>query len=498
VQTLWRQDPQLSPETSYERLWEEAQLLLRQHQHRDAETTFRKLLELFPDESLRPRSLMGLARVYNARRRHEEQIPLLAVIVSKYPRSPEASHALFRLAMIHWNRNENQTALAHFKRLIDRYPTSSSADTATIALARIYQSLDQSPEAVKLLRAFPRMFPSSSLREEAKWRLAWIYYIRADIKRAYATFKSLAEDTDAKRHQIGAQYWQARSAEQMGNAEEAQRIYLAIARNHDESFYAGAASRRLESLNGESRVAQSHPPSTPLDVSLSERAAFHLARARELAALSLFSLALAELDEIRGEFSDAASKFLLTREYERIGAYHRSVVLASQIHLNSDAVKAQRYPLAYWDIIKPKAEEKGLDPYLVLALIRQESLFDPSAVSPANALGLMQLIPATAARIAKQLGRAEPTREALLDPELNLTLGTTYLRELLTLYANDPVKALAAYNAGERVVARWEKEIPTDDPEEFVERITYRETLQYVKLVLRSHRLYRGLYAGVQ
>jgi soluble lytic murein transglycosylase len=136
-----------------------------------------------------------------------------------------------------------------------------------------------------------------------------------------------------------------------------------------------------------------------------------------------------------------------------------------------------------------------MDPYLILALIRQESLFDARARSPAFALGLMQLLPSTAARVANHLGMTAPPDEQLFDPQVNLTLGTQYLKELLERYSNNWFKAIAAYNAGEAAVDRWEREIVTDDIEEFVERIPYLETRGYVKLVMRNHRVYKKLYA---
>jgi len=153
-----------------------------------------------------------------------------------------------------------------------------------------------------------------------------------------------------------------------------------------------------------------------------------------------------------------------------------------------------RYPLAFWDLIRQKAQDRDLDPYLVLGLIRQESLFDTRARSPATALGLMQLIPPTATRIAKQLGLPAPSQDNLFEPEVNVTLGTQYLKDLLQRYSNNWYKAIAAYNAGEAAVDRWEREIATDDIEEFVERIPYVETRGYVKLVLRNHQIYKRLY----
>ena len=135
-----------------------------------------------------------------------------------------------------------------------------------------------------------------------------------------------------------------------------------------------------------------------------------------------------------------------------------------------------------------------LDPYLILGLIRQESLFDARARSPAAALGLMQIIPPTAARLANELNLPKPADEELFNPELNVRLGTLYLRNLLRRYDQKWYKAIAAYNAGEAAVDRWSQAITTDDEEEFIERIPYHETRGYVKLVLRNHHIYKQLY----
>lgn len=186
------------------------------------------------------------------------------------------------------------------------------------------------------------------------------------------------------------------------------------------------------------------------------------------------------------------------REYARLGAYGRSVALANQLSPSSEELDRYRYPLAYWDGIQKTAKDTGLDPYLVLGIIRQESLFDPKVVSPASAYGLMQLLPSTAGRTAAQLGLPPPPREKLFEPDLNLTLGMYHFKELLQLYSNNPIKAIAAYNAGQDAVARWEKQIITDDPEEFIERIPYSETRLYVKLVLRNHLNYQQLYGNAR
>jgi soluble lytic murein transglycosylase len=206
-------------------------------------------------------------------------------------------------------------------------------------------------------------------------------------------------------------------------------------------------------------------------------------------------LAVAEISEVdRLSKKQPRLRPLLMQEYFNNQAYGRSLAVANQLPSSQSERNLYRFPLAYWEMIQQKAQERELDPYLILALIRQESLFDPQARSPATALGLMQLLPSTASRLAKQIGISPPSNEQLFHPEINLALGTQYLRDLLQHYSNDWFKAIAAYNAGEAAVDRWEKEILTDDAEEFVERIPYLETRGYVKLVLRNHRIYKRLY----
>jgi len=497
VNRLREQHPQLFSLATLEALADEGEMLLREREYQEAERTYRKLLELVPQGSLRPRFLTGLANLLREARKREKAIPPLTEILDKYPASPETPAALYRLAEIYWNRDENLKALDYFKQLRDRYPKSSFNDLAHFASARIYESLGKPGDALRLYQDFSKKFPASPLREEAQWRLAWIHYLQGDYDRAYSTFHRLAAEKGEGRYKSAAIYWQARTAQKLGRSEEAKQNFLQILNAQEESYYKGPAAGWLEKMGvivEEKKPASSSllPETVP---SLSPERSFHLSRAEELAQLSLNHLAVTELDEIRNSIDDDLSlKMALMREYVRNGAYLRSTALANQLSLPSEELNRYRYPLAYWETIQKRAAERGLDPYLVLALIRQESLFDPKALSSASAFGLMQLLLSTAVRAATQLGLPPPQPENLYEPELNLLLGTHYLKELLQRYSNNSVKAIAAYNAGEDAVARWEKQIAAEDEEEFIERIPYTETRLYVKLVLRNHRVYRKTY----
>jgi soluble lytic murein transglycosylase len=151
------------------------------------------------------------------------------------------------------------------------------------------------------------------------------------------------------------------------------------------------------------------------------------------------------------------------------------------------------FPLTYWDAIKKNAAIHELDPYVVAALIAQESMFDPRARSSANAWGLMQIVPSTGRRLARALGVRRFTTSMLTNGETNIRLGTLYFKRLVTQFGG-VYYALASYNAGENRVVRWKAERPGMDEDEFIDDIPFPETQNYVKRILGSAEDYRRLY----
>jgi len=149
------------------------------------------------------------------------------------------------------------------------------------------------------------------------------------------------------------------------------------------------------------------------------------------------------------------------------------------------------FPQPYWQELVADAGANGLDPYLVASLIRQESEFNPGAVSPANAYGLMQLLPTVGKAMAKKQGIKRFTTAQLLDPSANLKLGTTNLKLVLDRFGGQVEYALAAYNAGDTPVRQWLASNDYKDVPEFVESIPYTE---YVQSILRNREMYKALY----
>jgi soluble lytic murein transglycosylase len=155
------------------------------------------------------------------------------------------------------------------------------------------------------------------------------------------------------------------------------------------------------------------------------------------------------------------------------------------------------YPRPFWNEVVEQARSSGLNPYLILSIIRQESAFNPVAVSRSGARGLMQLMPATAREVAARRDLDTPTRDRLREPQFNITLGADYFATTLRRVEGNLVLALAGYNAGPSRATRWRQQWPDLPMDEFIERIPFQETRLYVKLILRNLMLYERLYSDL-
>ena len=204
------------------------------------------------------------------------------------------------------------------------------------------------------------------------------------------------------------------------------------------------------------------------------------------------------LDSIEAERSRSPAELLDVAEglIERgfvLEGIHLGWLASRSYTLNHPRVLRVVFPWPFRDLIEQKAQELELDPYLLAALIRQESAFTPSAVSRAGAYGLMQLMPPTAREVARRIG-ADWDEVLLTVADANLHLGATHLAGLLRHYDNRVVPTLAAYNAGGTPVRRWLRSFGGDDPVKFIEQVPYVETRGYLRTVLRNWVLYRALY----
>jgi soluble lytic murein transglycosylase len=158
------------------------------------------------------------------------------------------------------------------------------------------------------------------------------------------------------------------------------------------------------------------------------------------------------------------------------------------------AAQEMLYPVGWPQLVAAQAQEQGVDPWLLLGLVRQESAFDPAAHSSADARGLTQVIPGTASSIAAALHLPDFQQAQLYRPAISLRFGAYYLQSTLTRFDRNVLYALAGYNGGPANVPDWAGGRVNDDPDLFVDNIDYRETRQYVQIVYNNYAIYRWLY----
>ncbi len=402
---------------------------------------------------------------------------------------PLAPRALTAAAGWRWNADDDAGALRLFGEVLRRFPDSAAAPDALYATGRIAQEEGRWAEARAAYTRLAERYPHAETAAEARWRAAWVRYLAGEMAPAAEAFARLA-GRSARVARIAAEYWQARVLARLGRRAEARELFAHVAERHPRSYYAGLAEQRLgwRDAAGEPPATEGTPPFP------GELAGTHGERARILAQLGFARFARRELDAIGA--AEVPRRRLL-EAYRAVGAVGAALRLAHAMRPSSPgALREYLYPLGYWETVRGAAQAHGVDALLVLAVIRQESHFEPEALSSAGARGLMQLLPATARQVASADGAAPPAEPALEDVGTNIDLGTRLLARLLRHYDGSMVKALAAYNGGEDAVAKWERRYAGREPDEFVELISFRETRDYVKSVLRNYRVYRRLYAA--
>lgn len=484
LQQLRAAHPELAPQGPA--LRDELALLLRERDYPAARRTAEAILVVAPD----PRILRSRADAEHGAGDFDAGIATLALIVDRYPRTPEAADAQLRMATLLWNRDRNEDAATAFRAYVARYPNGSGVPEALYALARIDQGAGREADAVAGYRRLIAAAPGSRQAREARWRIGWIAYQQGRWADAAAAFAA-AGNGSGPAEAPDAYYWRARSLERAGDREAATRGYRALLDAAPGSYYAYWAEERLQGTSTRRRVRVVPPLPSALGAPPPGADAYHWQKARELQAAGALGAARHEMQAVErlgGSTPEVASA--LPAAYQAAGGYRDAIRLAGARGVGSPQLL---YPLAFWPQVNSAAQAEGIDPLLAIALMRQESLFDTTARSPADARGLMQLLPSTAEQVARERGRPAPT-DQLYDPEVNVALGVAHLADLMRQYGGDPLKATAAYNGGADAVARWQQRFGALPGDEFVENITYRETRDYVKKVMGNYRRYQQLY----
>ena len=423
-----------------------AGVLARLGRHREALTAFAEIKA----RDLKARSEYGRARSLLAVGRSDEALEVLRAVSVKYP-----------------------------------------ADTATAALAgylaaELLVDRRDDAEARKEFLALSRRFPRTTHGSRAGFQAALIALIQGAPRTAADEFEALAKRPGDQSETAASLYWAGRALAAGGDSAAALLKWREVWERFPASYYVLPAATRLG-------LPAEMPPRAEELPALGDSIARVLDRGVLLESVGLDFEARLEYDRLGREATISAAMLgEVAAAFGERGFTARAYRLAQR----SGDPRMQRltYPIPWPADLYPLAGTAGVDPLLAAAIIRQESGYEPTAHSRADAMGLMQVLPSVGAALARVEGIREWESALLYQPEINLRFGISHLAQTLRRYAR-PEHALAAYNAGARPTADW-LGFPgaADDPEVFIERIQYVETRDYVRRVLRNLSMYRALY----
>ncbi len=415
-------------------------------------------------------------------------------------------YLLMELARTRTDLEDVQRIVAQMKT---RFPRSPWLAEALFSAGNMYLLRREYPAAVENYSDMATRFPDHADAAAAHWRAGWLSYRQGLYADAARLFDEQIKLYSGDKETASAIYWRGRLYETLDHKPaNAVANYRTLERVYQHFFYAQMARQRLAALGGTQQVAEPQldrmqaPPVPALEESFPADSP-HLAKAHLLANAGLNEYIPQEIaaDPDSSSWSALAEAQIYAsygETYRAMRALKKALPFAATASIKSIPLAYWRilFPEPWWETIETESAKNHLDPYLVASLIRQESEFNPTVVSYANAYGLMQLLPVTGKAMAHEEGMTHFQTFQLLDPETNIRLGCRYLRQMLDKVGGVEEYALAAYNAGDTRVLDWEAAGPYSGIDEFVESIPITQTREYVEAILRNQETYRAIDAA--
>ncbi|MBI4538926.1 MAG: transglycosylase SLT domain-containing protein [Gemmatimonadetes bacterium] len=436
------------------------------------------------------RALLGARRYADAERR-------LLRLQNRGAPDSVAAEALLLGGRARQRMGRVADAQTAYTRVAERFPRERAAAEAHFLLADIEHDAGRLTSARAFYRAAMESGGNSRHPGEAAMRLGGLAYLDGDYAAALEVFETYRTAHAGGAGNQQASYWAARMLRQLEQEEQAQERLREAWLQEPTSYYGLRAAELLGHPEWSAFLAAS--PVTAERTETEVTGAF--VRLEALDALALTDAAAYERERVKRYLtSKEGGLYALAEAFQARGRIADGIRLGREIRRQegrwNERLLRIVYPFPYRTEILEASSRRGLDPFLVAGLIRQESLFEPGAVSRAGAVGLMQIMPATARALARREGMGRFQLGLLKQPETNVRLGSLFLADLLARYDGRLADALVAYNAGPTRLVSWRALAEYGDEDLFAERIPFVETREYLKLVQQNWRIYTALYAG--
>lgn len=495
------------PPVTYAEHLKRAEALYKARRYPAAADEYRTLADLAPPGE-QSAALIQLANSYM----HDGNTRDARAALDRIPDdgSEASAEKWYQRAEIARNANDEAALTTILEHMRSTTPKSPWLESALFTAGNMYLLRKDYDRAIDYYRELHERFPSGTKAAYAHWKCAWLTYRQNRKEQARKYFDEQIEFYPDTNEVPNAMYWRGRMAEDESQYGAARAYYQKLAERYRNYYYGVLARKRLAVLPAAPSVivaSLQHIGSAPAydaesKVTDPPEDDLHYMRARLLENAGVTDLAVRELQA--GSSTGPSWEMLeIAHIYSSGGEYFRALqalkrAIAGYFAMDVDALPAPYwhglFPRPYWDALRRYSDENGIDPYLVASLIRQESEFNPSAISHANAYGLMQLLPKTGKGEAKKAGLQHYNTDSLLDPTTNIELGTRYFRQMIDHFGGQTEYALAAYNAGAERVEDWRASGNFRDVEEFVESIPFTETREYVQAIVRNAEVYKRVY----
>ncbi|MEA2016027.1 MAG: tetratricopeptide repeat protein [Actinomycetota bacterium] len=478
---------------------------------------------------LHGKTLFKVGMCYFRLRDYSRSIEYLTLAYDKNTSGIFADDSLYYTGGALANLDRDNEAISYYNKLVNLFSSSNFSDDALYRIGRIYSLNNDYINAAAYFKRIPSEYPGGDKLADALWELGLIQYRSGDYSSAKATFSSCSSSYKGTSLKEKGLFWQAKCCRKMGEDDTAAGLYREIIDLCSYSYYTFASHDMLEQMGisadikkinkglnpenygysitiPENSDAQEEDAGLTADSAMDEDSgAGHINKAIELLTLEFFNSASLEINAASSELEENPERTVeIAVLFLESGNYSSSINLIGKNlkRLKSelddyyiDYIYYLYYPYGFKEIVEEYSSRYDLDPLFTLAVIRQESNFMPDAVSYAGARGLMQIMPLTGEGIASQIGIPDFAIGMLIEPEINIRMGTFYLRQQLDNFSQNRFYCLGAYNGGPGRMSGWVSDRGSKDIDEFIESISYEQSRDYIKRVMGHYYFYQMLYS---
>ena len=450
------------------------------------------------DMKMKGRALYHTGLCYQGRKWYNTATKKYNAVIALGDKTEYLTRARYQIAQCYRLKGSLTTAVSRLESFVKAYPWSELVDNALYDIAQIYERQEKLDLALKVYSRLIDVAPGSDYADWAAWRIGWQRFDKKQYEESFKAFKGLKENFPGNRYAMGAHFWMAKIRERQNKPEEAREIFADVAKARY-WYYSARAKDILRIKTSELEPKAIQDAKLPQETECPEYLPI-------LMKLRLYEDAIYLLSRYIDRTPNAAKEcfYALVTCYENLEMYDKARQVADralmspffQNQASVDLAKLRKYlyPLHYEHLVEKYAEQYEVEPALIYAMILEESRYRTDAISWAGAIGLMQIMPSTGKEIARQLNIRRFRSSMLKDPEVNIRMGTKYIGYLNSIFDDNAMLVSGAYNGGPGRMKRWLESKNIKDIDEFVEKITIRETRLHIKKVINSYDNYVEIY----